>query len=135
MVADQSGGEPPRWNGSGADPVVSSSPRTDSAGRGNTQTRGGGTVGGPYRDRSDETHVHVPEDADDAAWPGERAVGPVAGRSWPLQGYMGGYWPEGGHGTTQAPGGPVEGGTDRGRAPNAFGKAAADPHDPNPVEA
>ena len=47
---------------------------------------------------------------------------------------MGGYWPEGGHGTTQAPGGPVAGGTDRGRAPNAFGKAAADPHDPNPVD-
>jgi 8-oxo-dGTP pyrophosphatase MutT (NUDIX family) len=117
------GGEPPRWDGDEPDPVISSSPQTVSAGRGNVQTRGGGTVGGPYEDFSDETHVHVPDGHDDAQWPGERAVGPVAGRSWPLQGYMGGYWPEGGHGTTQAPGGPVAGGTERGRAPNAFGKA------------
>jgi 8-oxo-dGTP pyrophosphatase MutT (NUDIX family)/2'-5' RNA ligase len=118
------GGEPPRWDGDEPDPVVSSSPRTDSAGRGDVQTRGGGTVGGPYEDFSGGTHVHVPDGHDDAQWPGERAVGPVAGRSWPLQGYGGGYWPEGGHRTTQAPGGPIAGGTERGRAPNAFGKAS-----------
>ena len=116
------GGEPPRWDGSEADAVVTSSPRSDAAGRGEVQTRGGGTVEGPYGDFSDETHVHVPDDHDDARWPGERAVGPVAGRSWPMQGYMGGYWPQGGHGTAQAPGGPIAGGTGRGRAPNAYGK-------------
>jgi 8-oxo-dGTP pyrophosphatase MutT (NUDIX family)/2'-5' RNA ligase len=118
------GGEPPRWDGDEADHVVASSPQTVSAGRGDVQTRGGGTVSGPYADFSDRTHVHVPDGHDDAQWPGERAVGPVAGRSWPQQGYMGGYWPEGGHGTAQAPGGPVAGGTDRGRAPNAWGKAS-----------
>ncbi len=142
------GGEPPRRDGDEPPAVVTSSPRSDAAGRGEVQTRGGGTVEGPYGDFSDETHVHVPDDHDDARWPGERAVGPVAGRSWPLQGYGGGYWPQGGHGTTQAPGGPVAGGTERGRAPNAFGKAgspaellvmllkdASDFTDANPVEA
>ena len=118
------GGEPPRWNGDEPQPVVSSSPRTDSAGRGNVPTRGGGTVGAPYRDFSDRTHIHIPDDADDALWPGERAVGPLPGTTWPAP-YMDSYWPVGGHGTGQAPGGPVEGGTDRGRAPNAFGKASS----------
>ena len=106
---------------------------TDSAGRGNVPTRGGGTAGGPYRDFSDETHNDAPQDADDAAWPGERAVGPVAGRSWPLQGYGGGYWPQGGHGTAQAPVTSI-GATERGRPPNAVGKGAADLSDPNPVD-
>jgi 8-oxo-dGTP pyrophosphatase MutT (NUDIX family) len=128
------GGEPPRWGGSGADAVVTVSPGTVSAGRGNPPTRGGGTAGGPYRDRSDETHAGSPDDADDAAWPGERAVGPVPGRSWPLQGYMGGYWPEGGHGTAQAPVTSI-GAAERGRPPNAVGKGAADLTDPSPVEA
>ena len=117
------GGEPPRWDGGEAPHIVAVSPRTDSAGRGNTRTRGGGTAGGPYRDFSHGTHASSPEDADDAAWPGERGTGPVTGPRWPQQGYMGGYWPEGGHGTAQAPGMSV-GAADRGRPPNAHGKAS-----------
>jgi 2'-5' RNA ligase len=43
-------------------------------------------------------------------------------------------WPQGGHGTAQAPVTGIGGGT-RGRSPNGVGKGAADLADPNPVEA
>lgn len=125
------GGEPPRWPRTEADPAVVSSPRTDAAGRGNIQTRGGGTAGGPYRDFSHGTHNDAPEDADDALWPGERGRGADPPLRWPMQGYMGGYWPEGGHGTLQAPMSSPGGGGPRGRAPNAYGKAGP----PSPVGA
>ncbi len=121
------GGEPPRWNGSEAEHLVTASPRSDSEGRGNVQTLGGGTVGGPYEDRSDETHVGEPLDADDAEWPEHRGVPPRPGRDWPAP-YMDGYWPAGGHGTGQAPVTSIGGG-DRGRPPNAHGKSAKG-HDP-----
>ena len=90
------GGEPPRWGGSEAEHVVTATPRSESEGRGNVQTLGGGTVGGPYEDRSDETHVGEPLDADDAEWPERRGVPPRPGRDWPAP-YMDGYWPRGGH--------------------------------------
>jgi 8-oxo-dGTP pyrophosphatase MutT (NUDIX family) len=116
------GGEPPRWGGSEAEHLVTSTPRSESEGRGDVQTAGGGTVGGPYSDRSDETHVGEPLDADDADWPEYRGVPPRPGRDWPAP-YMDGYWPSGGHGTGQAPVTSIGGG-DRGRPPNAHGKAA-----------
>ena len=55
------GDEPPRWPGNEAPAVVTPSEPTVSAGRGNVQTRGGGTVSGPYRDFSGETHNDAPE--------------------------------------------------------------------------
>ena len=113
------GGEPPRWNGD-AEHLVTATPRSESEGRGNVQTLGGGTAGGPYRDRSDETHVGEPLDADDADWPEHRGIPPRPGRDWPAP-YMDGYWPRGGIGTGQAPGSPIVGG-ERGRPPNAHGK-------------
>jgi 8-oxo-dGTP pyrophosphatase MutT (NUDIX family) len=124
------GGEPPRWGGSETEHLVTATSRSESEGRGNVQTLGGGTVGGPYEDRSSETHVSEPLDADDAEWPQHRGVPPRPGRDWPAP-YMDGYWPVGGHGTGQAPGSPIVGGP-RGRPPNAHGKTAkgAKGHDP-----
>ena len=130
------GGEPPRWDGDEAPHLVTATPRSESEGRGDVQTLGGGTVGGPYEDRSSETHVGEPLDADDADWPEHRGVPPRPGRDWPAP-YMDGYWPAGGHGTGQAPVTSIGGG-DRGRPPNAHGKTvkgAADLDDPNPVDA
>ena len=116
------GGEPPRWNGDEAPHLVTATPRSESEGRGDVQTAGGGTVGGPYSDRSDETHVGEPLDADDADWPEHRGVPPRPGRDWPAP-YMDGYWPSGGIGSRQAAGSPIVGG-ERGRPPNAHGKSA-----------
>ena len=130
------GGEPSRWNGDEAPHLVTATPRSESEGRGDVQTLGGGTVGGPYRDRSDETHVGEPLDADDADWPEHRGVPPRPGRDWPAP-YMDGYWPTGGHGTGQAPG-HLHRGRGPGRPPNAHGKTvkgAADLSDANPVDA
>ncbi len=121
------GGEPPRWNGDEAEHVVTATPRSESEGRGNVQTLGGGTVGGPYSDRSDETHVGEPLGGDDADWPQHRGVPPRPGRDWPAP-YMDGYWPSGGIGTGQAPVSSIGGG-ERGRPPNAHGKSAKG-HDP-----
>jgi len=117
------GGEPPRQDGDGPGPVTEDAPGTVSAGRGDVHTLGGGTAG-LYRDLSDRTHAGSPDSADDAAWPGTRGIPPGRDASWPLQGYMGGYWPQGGHGTGQSPG-TSAGSADRGRAPGAHGKAAS----------
>lgn len=76
----------------------------------------------------------VPDDEDDADYPGERGVPPRPGTYWPAT-YMDGYWPQGGHGTQQAGTSSPGGGGPRGRPPNGVGKGAADPGDPNPVEA
>ena len=119
------GGEPPRWNGDEPHAVVASSPRTDSAGRGDVQTRGGGTVEGPYGDFSDRDARSRPEDAR------RRLHGPVSAPWGLLRGGRGrsrGTWAGTGRravtGPLRLPGGPVAGGTDRGRAPNAFGKVS-----------
>lgn len=120
------GREPPRWDGSEPDALVAASEGAVDAGRGDVQTRGGGTVGGPYADFSGHTSTQPADGGDDAAWPGERGPAPVPPRSWPQQGYMGGYWPSGGHGTTQPPAASIGGGP-RGRAPGAAGKAAVPP--------
>jgi len=98
----------------------------------------GVTAGGePLRWNGGEVTPRIataPDDADDADWPGEREVGPLPGARWPAT-YMDGYWPQGGHGTQQAPAMPVPGDGRIGRPPNAVGKNAADLTDPNPVEA
>jgi SPP1 gp7 family putative phage head morphogenesis protein len=76
----------------------------------------------------------APDDEDDADYPGERGVPPRPGTYWPAP-YMDGYWPQGGHGSTQAGTSSPGGHGPRGRPPNGVGKGAADLSDPNPVEA
>ena len=115
------GGEPPRWAGSEVPAVVQDyEPGTGRPGG----SLGGGTVGGPYRDRSDEQHQTSPDDADDADWPEHRGIPPRPGVDWPAP-YMDGYWPQGGIGTAQSPGMSV-GASERGRPPGPTGKSAQD---------
>jgi len=98
----------------------------------------GSAAGGepPRRDGSSpEPRVAtVPDDEDDADYPGERGVPPRPGTYWPAP-YMDGYWPQGGHGTQQAGTSSPGGHGPRGRPPNGVGKGAADLSDPNPVDA
>jgi 8-oxo-dGTP pyrophosphatase MutT (NUDIX family) len=63
-------------------------------------SRGGGTAG--HYDDGGVVHPAPPspEWEDDGEYPHERGVPPAQGGG--VQGYQGGYWPEGGHGTAQA---------------------------------
>ena len=124
------GGEPPRWAGSEVPAVVEDyEPGTGRPGG----SQGGGTVGGPYRDRSDESTQLSPDDADDADWPEHRGVpGPpgdvlaraVHGRVLAARRHRDG-----------AVTGDERGGRRAGAPPGPTGKGAADLSDPNPVEA
>lgn len=72
------GGEPPRW------------------------TPPEGTSTGRTRSEPHPREIVTPEDEDDAAMPGKR--GRPDGQGGAPQGYQGGFWPQGGHGTGQAGG-------------------------------
>jgi 8-oxo-dGTP pyrophosphatase MutT (NUDIX family) len=84
----------------------------------------GATAGGgpPRWDGTEvEPHVLSLESGDDGAWGEAAGTGSPPRRDFPAP-YMDGYWPQGGHGTGQAPATSI--GAANGRPPNPVGKAA-----------